>query len=274
MARSIQNKVIRSKPNFTSLTPSNDYIESAVTISLEEWETIRLVDYNDLSQQEASYSMKVSRQTVQALLQSARKKVARSLVEAIPLNIKGGNFIESTEKERKNSMKIAATFSNEEIFQHFGRTPFFAIYNIENGKIENKEIIKTPEEGHGALVGFLVENGIETLICGGIGGGAVNALQQSGVDLYAGASGNADLQVISFISGQLPHNEFSNCNHHDHDHGEEGCHGHGHHSHGHNEENCHGHGHHSHGHNEENCHGHGHHNHGHNEENCHGHGHN
>lgn len=242
MARNIQNKIIRSKPLSSSWIPSEENIYSAITISLEEWETIRLVDYNGLSQQDASYSMKVSRQTVQTLLQSARKKVARSLVESIPLNIKGGNFIEDIE-ERKNKMKVAVTFENGNIFSHFGRTPYFAIYNIENAKIENKDILKTPESGHGALVDFLLENKIETLICGGIGGGAVNALQKAGIDIYAGASGDADIQVNSFINGQLPHNGNANCNHHGHGHdenGKGGCHNHEHH-HGNHEDGCHNH---------------------------------
>ena len=76
-------------------------------------------------------------------------------------------------------MKIAVTYENGEIFQHFGHTETFKIYDVTDGKITGTQIVDTNGNGHGALAGFLVENGVDTLICGGIGGGAQNALAQA-----------------------------------------------------------------------------------------------
>ena len=117
---------------------------------------------------------------------------------------------------------------NGEIFQHFGHTETFKIYDVTDGKITGTQIVDTNGNGHGALAGFLVENGVDTLICGGIGGGAQNALAQAGIRLFGGVSGNADEAVNAFLAGTLGYDPDVHCNHHDH-HGEEGhsCEDHG-----------------------------------------------
>ena len=116
-------------------------------------------------------------------------------------------------------MKIAVTYENGEIFQHFGHTETFKIYDVTDGKITGTQIVDTNGNGHGALAGFLVENGVDTLICGGIGGGAQNALAQAGIRLFGGVSGNADDAVNAFLSGNLGYDPDVHCNHHEH-HGE------------------------------------------------------
>ena len=77
-------------------------------------------------------------------------------------------------------MIIALTCENNQIFQHFGRTPAFAIYEVADGKVKSSKVVPTGETGHGALAGFLAQRGVDTLICGGIGGGAQAALAAAG----------------------------------------------------------------------------------------------
>ena len=89
-------------------------------------------------------------------------------------------------------MKIAVTYENGQIFQHFGHTAQFKLYEVENGKVVREAVVDTNGSGHGALAGFLVQSGVDTLICGGIGGGAQMALAQAGIKLYGGVSGEAD----------------------------------------------------------------------------------
>ena len=125
-------------------------------------------------------------------------------------------------------MKIAVTYENGQVFQHFGHTEAFKIYTVEDGKITGSEIVDTNGSGHGALAGFLKEKGVDTLICGGIGGGARNALAEAGVNLYPGASGSADEQVAALIAGTLSYDPDTMCNHHGHDHeGGHDCGSHG-----------------------------------------------
>lgn len=124
-------------------------------------------------------------------------------------------------------MRIAITFENGNVFQHFGHTQQFKIYDVENGQIVREEVVDTNGSGHGALAGLLANIGAEVLICGGIGAGAQNALKEAGVKLYGGVSGNADDAVHAFINGNLDFNPNVKCNHHDHEHGEHSCGEHG-----------------------------------------------
>ena len=126
-------------------------------------------------------------------------------------------------------MKIAVTYENGMIFQHFGHTEFFKVYVVEDNKIVSSEIISTNGSGHGALAGVLNTLQAEVLICGGIGGGAQAALSAAGIKLYGGVSGSADAAVDAFIAGNLAFNPNVQCNHHGEHHHEEGhsCGSHG-----------------------------------------------
>lgn len=120
-------------------------------------------------------------------------------------------------------MKIAVTYENGNIFQHFGHTGQFKIYSVENNVITDQKILDTMGSGHGALAELLAVNGVDTLICGGIGAGAQNALAEAGIRLFGGVSGSADLAVRELLDGTLVYNPVVMCSHHDHDHGSHSC---------------------------------------------------
>ena len=124
-----------------------------------------------------------------------------------------------------NNMKIAVTYESGLIFQHFGHTAAFKIYEVENGDIKSSDVVDTNGHGHGALADFLKALGVEVLICGGIGGGAQMALNNAGIKFYGGVQGDADDAVEAFLSGTLQYNPCVQCNHHGHDHncGDHGC---------------------------------------------------
>ena len=117
-------------------------------------------------------------------------------------------------------MNIAVTYENGQIFQHFGHTEQFKVYEIDNNTVVKSFVVDTNGQGHGALAGFLSLNNIEVLICGGIGGGAQMALAEAGIKLYGGVSGDADAAVEAYLAGNLDFNPDVQCNHHEHDHGE------------------------------------------------------
>lgn len=116
-------------------------------------------------------------------------------------------------------MRIAVTYENGEIFQHFGHSSQFKIYTEDNGKIIASEVIDTNGSGHSALAGLLSALGVNALICGGIGGGAQMALAGAGISVYGGVSGNADKAAEDFVAGKLIYNPDAKCDHHDHDEG-------------------------------------------------------
>ena len=139
---------------------------------MEEYETIRLIDYVGLTQEECALSMGVGRATVQSLYVEARKKLARFVVEASGLLIEGGNYeicsgetIGTNIKKEKGDliMKIAVTYENGQVFQHFGHTEQFKIYEAEDGKVVKEEVVDTN------------------------GSGARNALAEAGIRLFPGA---------------------------------------------------------------------------------------
>ena len=112
-------------------------------------------------------------------------------------------------------MKIAVTYENGTVFQHFGHTEQFKVYQVEDGRVTGTEILDTNGSGHGALAGFLRDAGVEALICGGLGMGARNALAQAGVTLYAGVTGDADAAVQALLADRLAYGTEANCSHHD-----------------------------------------------------------
>jgi len=120
-------------------------------------------------------------------------------------------------------MKIAVTYDRGLIFQHFGHTEMFKIFEVEDGKIMSAKLLETNGSGHGLLATLLSDEKIDVLICGGIGGGAQIALKEAGIRLYGGVSGDADDAVEAFVAGRLNYNPAVECNHHGEHHGEHNC---------------------------------------------------
>lgn len=130
-------------------------------------------------------------------------------------------------------MRIAVTYEDGKVFQHFGQTERFKVYDIENGEVKVATTISTNGNGHGALIGIVAALGVDALICGGIGGGAQAGLKDANIKIYGGVSGDADKAVEDFLAGKLGFDPDVQCNHHEHEHGgtcgEHGCGGHHHH---------------------------------------------
>lgn len=229
-------------PQTLSFSPAEGASDKReVILTVDEYETIRLIDREGLSQEQCGELMQIARTTVQQVYASARKKLADAIVEGRMLRIEGGDYQlcrgenancvyrscfkqeihQQYEKPKgDNCMRIAVTYENGEIFQHFGHTAQFKVYDVQDGKIIASEVIDTNGSGHGALAGVLTALNADVLICGGIGGGAQMALAAAGIQLYGGVSGNADAAVEALVAGRLAFDPHVKCNHHDHHHGE------------------------------------------------------
>lgn len=210
-----------------------------ITLSVDEYETLRLIDREGFSQEECGEQMEIARTTVQMIYASARKKVADALVEGRTLLIGGGDFLvcggescfrgcagctkheqhlQSMEEEEP-VVRIAIPYERGNVFQHFGRTEQFKIYDVRKGHVVSDAIVDTDGEGHGALVGILRGMKVEVLLCGGIGGGARDGLEKAGIKLIGGVSGNADTALRQYLAGVLEYDPDFRCAHHDHEHG-------------------------------------------------------
>ena len=116
-------------------------------------------------------------------------------------------------------MIVAVTCDNEQVFQHFGHTPGFAVFKFEEGKLVDEKRISSGNTGHGALAGLLALQSVDVLICGGIGGGAINALGNAGIQVIGGADGNVKEVAEAFVAGTLQVRTDFHCNHHNHGEG-------------------------------------------------------
>ncbi len=124
-------------------------------------------------------------------------------------------------------MKVAITSEDGKIFQHFGRTPEFAVFEIESGKIIDESVLPSGDSAHGALAVLLKENNINTLICGGIGGGAMNALSSLGISVIAGIEGSVRDAAQALAENRLEPTFDFTCKHHEHGDSHDGnCHCH------------------------------------------------
>ena len=248
MARPQRRRRICKKPLYNCFMPENSSECEIITLTLDEYEVIRLIDYERHTHAECSAFMDISRTTVTEVYERARAKIADCIVNGKILNITGGNykicqgeaypcmrsecrkrekaFAEKILKEKgADTMRVAVTYENGEIFQHFGHTEHFKIYDIQDGSVKSEQVVDTNGSGHGALAGMLSGLNIDVLICGGIGGGAQAALSEAGISLYGGVSGDADKAVQEFIAGSLSFNPDVKCNHHHHEEGHS-CGGH------------------------------------------------
>ena len=116
-------------------------------------------------------------------------------------------------------MKIAVTYADGQVYQHFGHAAQFKLYTVESGMILDTAVVDATASGHSAMVSYLQRQGVNTVICGGIGGGARSALAEAGIQLYPGASGSADAQVEALLAGSLAYDPNTVCSHHDHGEG-------------------------------------------------------
>ncbi len=230
MARKPRCRWISGYPDHWEFSPEEAAEGEPVVMSLDEFETIRLLDRENLTQEQCAERMGVARTTVTAIYDSARHKIAEALTDGKRLLIRGGNYMLNDQgagsivKKEPNRFRIAVTYDNGDIFPHFGRSEQFKLYDVENGLIVSEQIVDTNGSGHGALAGFLKAAQTDALICGGIGMGAQNALAEAGIRLYGGVSGSADTAAKALVLGTLQYNPHTECSQPGQHHGEEhGC---------------------------------------------------
>lgn len=221
MARPQRCRRVCCEPQYTCFVPSETRISDQIYLTVDEYEVIRLVDLEKLSHKQCSNIMEISRTTVTEIYEKARYKLANAIVNGKKLEILGGNYRICDEhphssckkicrKKRIHKtfakdhlLKIAVPYDRGEIFQHFGHTKQFKIYEVLNKKIIRTEIIETLGFGHETMTQLLVDHGIEVLICGCIGNKAQKALEDLNIELYDRFSNKTDEAVQELIEGKL-----------------------------------------------------------------------
>lgn len=252
MPRPCRCRRICAEPAYDRFSPEGFSCGETVMLTLDEYEAIRLIDLERRTHEQCAALMDISRTTVTEIYESARGKIADCLVHGKSLVISGGHYrlcggtamplckkrcanlggtphMQVVPEKGVGTMRIAVTYENGKIFQHFGHTEQFKFYDVADGKVTGEQVVATNGSGHGALAGFLSANKVDTLVCGGIGGGAQTALREAGIRLYGGVQGDADEAVKALLAGTLGYDPNVHCDHHDHEHGghEHSCGDHG-----------------------------------------------
>ncbi len=240
MPRPFRCRRIEQMPVYRSFSPDDIAADETVRMTVDEFEALRLLDDEGLTQEACAGRMDIARTTVTAIYESARRKVADTLVHGKRLLITGGccsfepvELQQDIREKGLEAMRIAVTYDHGEVFQHFGHTEQFKLYDVKDGKITDEQVVDTNGSGHGALAGFLQAAQVDALICGGIGMGAQMALADAGIRLYAGVQGSADEAARALAVGTLDYDPNARCDHHEHHQGDCGhdhcadhhCHG-------------------------------------------------
>lgn len=223
MPRPIKCRKIERMPVYRSFSPDDAAFTESVRMTVGEYEALRLLDDEGLTQEACASRMNIARTTVTAIYECARKKVADALVHGKRLLITGGcceftpvELNQTIMEKGTNTMRIAVTYENGKVFQHFGHCEQFKLYDVEDGKIVGEQIVDTNGSGHGALAGFLQAAKADALICGCIGMGAQMALADAGIKFYAGVQGPADEAASALAAGTLDYDPNAHCEHHEH----------------------------------------------------------
>ncbi len=229
MGRCKQSRLIFSTPSVAGFRPYGRCGRrgECITLLFDEYEAVRLLDYEGRQQVEAADLMKVSRPTLTRIYMEARKKMAQSMVEGRPLVITGGNPDFSTYQSNKTNIiimnqKIAIPTNNGVLWPHFGKAPQVTIVTVEEGLVKETVVLESPEHEHGAMPRFIAAQGCTDVLCGGLGGGAVNMLNQLGIQVHAGAPAIPVAELLSqYLGGTIVYGD-GTCHH-------DGCGGHHHH---------------------------------------------
>ena len=112
-------------------------------------------------------------------------------------------------------MKIAVPNNESMVNQHFGMSKSFAIVTVENNKITNVEEVSSVQlqHEHEGLAKMLKQNGVEIVMTGGIGQGAIDGLKMNGLQVIRGVSGEYIKVIEEYINGKIEDKNI-NCNHH------------------------------------------------------------
>ena len=219
-------------PDHWSFAASDADPEDVLTMNLDEYESIRLIDREGLTQEQCARRMGVARTTVTNIYESARKKLAEALIDGKTLRISGGNYClerqgaEHVRPKGANQTRIAISYENGAVFQHFGHTEQFKLYDVDSGAVVGTQLVACGGSGHGLLVGYLKEAEVDAVICGGIGMGAQMALAEAGIKLYAGIQGHADEAAKALAEDRLACDPEARCDRrerHDGDCGRDHC---------------------------------------------------
>lgn len=201
-------------------------MQESVSLRFDEFEAIRLLDYEGMQQAEAAAIMNISRPTLTRIYTSARSAIAEALIEGKPIHITGGNVDFESYQQLKidvkiMNQKIAIPTADGKLFVHFGKAPQVTIVTVEEGKITSTEVLEAPEHEHGSMPRFIATHGCTDVICGGLGAGAIANLNKLSIQVHKGAPAIEIGELMTqYLNGSIVYGDGAcpsgGCTHHHH----------------------------------------------------------
>ncbi len=220
MPRKQRCRRIEGYPDHWEFSPEEVTDKEPVVMTLDEFETIRLLDREGMTQEQCAEKMGIARTTVTAIYESARRKIADAMVDGKQLQIRGGTYrlndpgTENIIQKGTGTMRIGVTYENGEVFQHFGHTEQFKLYDVADGKIVSEQIVPTNGSGHGALAGFLKARRWTRSSAAASAWVRRTHWQKPGFSFTAGDR-SADAAAKALAEGTLRYDPDARCDHHE-----------------------------------------------------------
>lgn len=118
------------------------------------------------------------------------------------------------------NIRVAVACSQNQVAQHFGHCDTFYLYDFEDGKLVKEDSVPNPGHKPGFLPNYLADNGVNVIVAGGMGGGAIDIFNERKVETVTGAKGDMKTAAVAYMNGSLV-STGSVC--HEHAHEDEGC---------------------------------------------------
>jgi predicted DNA-binding protein (UPF0251 family)/predicted Fe-Mo cluster-binding NifX family protein len=210
-----KKRYARRLDNHRILKHGNGAVSSIATtnISLDEFEAIRLCDYENLSQIDAAKEMEVSRGTIQRLLENGRKKLVDGILNYKTIEVK--NDIRNIKLKGENKLtvhldetvKVAFPSSDKVTIDiHFGHAGEFAIYTVKNNEVLNVKYITPVVLRPGSYPESLKKEGVDLVIASKVGDRMINLFKTQGIEIILGAKGRIDVNLNEYLGGFLDEN--------------------------------------------------------------------
>lgn len=229
MSRPIKPRRVCHLPLFTEFSAMDGNKKVSVTLTVEEYEIIRLLDYLGFDQERCAKQMQISRGVVQQLYVSARKKIAQSLTEGLSLKIKGGHYalckdmhncymVDRSKQQdscklakEKNELKILVAEHTDDDDRDISELQSFHFYDLVGGKIVRQEEILIAVRNELDFVAALKSLDINVVFAFKMGLGYRNKLNEAGIWMFLGVKGKADDIMQAFLHDTLTCDEKINC---------------------------------------------------------------
>lgn len=224
MARPQKVRSVQNKPYCSRFKPENLGQEERIILSLDEYETIRWIDHERLSQENCALRMDISRTTVQRMYASAREKLAKALVHGHIIEIEGGSIHMDLEKNQTTQMKdrirLAIGLDGNQVASHFGQCNDYRLVDIENNRVVQTQDLHDEVSIHQQRPQFLKDQNVDVLVINGLGKGAYNRLLALDIQCLDAQGQNVDVVIDAYLSASLNQeiqaHECSGCKGHHH----------------------------------------------------------